>query len=183
MITTQPIEQLQQRGQEILAQTQAWVEETRNRSLELLEQLRHRAEQELSKTRQQLAEVEHRTQKIWQESLQKTVAAVQAFEHEAVGKVEQMLSQVENQVEAKAPILTELVAKVKESIDKADKAFKSSVGVASQTLPIKDYDNLNVRTILRALSKLKPEELELVRRYEMAHKNRTTILTEIGARI
>lgn len=45
--------------------------------------------------------------------------------------------------------------------------------------PIENYDDLNVKEVNEALGGLSAYELDKVRRYEEAHKNRVTVLREI----
>ena len=76
-----------------------------------------------------------------------------------------------------------MLQRISESIQQADDWFKENVGVSSGSLPVADYDSLNVRQVLKTLSRLGEEGLKAVQAYEKAHKNRTTILTEINARL
>lgn len=123
------------------------------------------------------------TQDFFKTNVQKSRTAIQQFEHDTMGRIEKLLGQVQHQLQDNMPLLAPLLERVKVGIDKADRAFKANVGIAVETLPIADYDSLNVRSIVRAVTKLSSDELELVREYEKANKNRITILTEINARI
>jgi hypothetical protein len=48
------------------------------------------------------------------------------------------------------------------------------------SLPIPGYDTLAASQVVQRLGSLRPEELELVRRYEVATRGRRTILHRIG---
>lgn len=52
-------------------------------------------------------------------------------------------------------------------------------GKAVERPPIDDYDELNVQQVNDALEELTPWQLEKVRRYEQANKDRVTILREV----
>jgi hypothetical protein len=58
-------------------------------------------------------------------------------------------------------------------------AVKKAPSRAAASLPIDDYDNLNVAQIVARLVSLSPAELRLVRTYEKRHKNRAGVLTRI----
>jgi hypothetical protein len=55
----------------------------------------------------------------------------------------------------------------------------SPAGDASDTLAIPGYDALSASQVVERLAGLTPEELESVRAYESAHRNRRTILGKI----
>jgi hypothetical protein len=50
-------------------------------------------------------------------------------------------------------------------------------------VPIKDYDNSNVGTIVEQLDNLSAEELQATRAYEQQNKNREGLLQQIDRRI
>src|SRR5690606_18043346 len=50
-------------------------------------------------------------------------------------------------------------------------------------LPIQDYDSLAASQVVPRLATLSPEELRSVRSYELAHRNRQTILNRVGQRL
>jgi hypothetical protein len=52
---------------------------------------------------------------------------------------------------------------------------------AAATLPIENYDNLNVAQIVARLMELSPTELKQLRTYEKRHKNRAGVLSRIEA--
>lgn len=52
--------------------------------------------------------------------------------------------------------------------------------VRAEDLPIPDYDSLAASQVVPRLANLSPAELELVRRYEEAHRGRKTILNRIA---
>src|SRR5829696_4801599 len=52
-----------------------------------------------------------------------------------------------------------------------------------EELPIEDYDSLNVKQISERLEGLSDEEVEQLRRYEAANKNRSTLLRRLDERL
>jgi hypothetical protein len=50
-------------------------------------------------------------------------------------------------------------------------------------LPLADYDSLNVREVSERLERLGAEEVERLRHYEAANKNRSTLLRRFDERI
>jgi len=58
-------------------------------------------------------------------------------------------------------------------------AAKKAPSKAATSLPIEDYDNLNVAQIVARLMTLSQSELRQVRTYEKRHKNRAGVLTRI----
>jgi hypothetical protein len=50
-------------------------------------------------------------------------------------------------------------------------------------LPIQDYDSLAASQVVPRLTTLSPEELRSVRSYELANRNRQTILNRVGQRL
>lgn len=69
-----------------------------------------------------------------------------------------------------------------EGLRKRAESLKDA-GEAVQKPPIEDYDELNVKQVADALDGLSAYELEKVRRYEEAHKNRVTVLRDVESRI
>jgi len=67
--------------------------------------------------------------------------------------------------------------------DKAADAPDGGIKVQVPVLPIADYDALNYRDVLAKLDSLTDEQLAVVRDYEAAHANRSTVLNAIQARL
>jgi len=64
----------------------------------------------------------------------------------------------------------------------ADAAVEVDDGppVAVESLAIPDYDNLSASQVVPRLDGLSPDELEAVRRYERANRQRRTILNKVA---
>ena len=57
---------------------------------------------------------------------------------------------------------------------------RASHGAAAESLAIPGYDSLSASQVVQRLAGLSPEELELVGRYEDAHRGRRTILSKVS---
>lgn len=82
----------------------------------------------------------------------------------------------------------ELLEKVPFAHKEADQLRERAEAVreareAVQRPPIDDYDELNVDQVRQALDGLSAYELEKVRRYEAANKDRVTVLREVERRL
>jgi hypothetical protein len=55
-----------------------------------------------------------------------------------------------------------------------------SEDLAADDLAIPNYDSLSASQVVQRLSGLRPDELEAVRRYEVAHRGRKTILNKVA---
>src|SRR5215207_3122137 len=62
-------------------------------------------------------------------------------------------------------------------------APEQSRRAGEEDLPIEDYDSLNVKQISERLEELSDEEVEQLRRYEAANKNRSTLLRRLDERL
>ena len=108
---------------------------------------------------------------------------LQTVEHETMELIDGGLERLEQQIEQTVPDLAPIVEGLRSQVEQADNALKDVVGVAPESLPIPDYDKMNVREALRHITKLDEDELWLIARYEKEHKNRLTVLTEIQCRL
>ena len=54
---------------------------------------------------------------------------------------------------------------------------------AQEDLAIEDYDSLNVKQATQRLDELGDAEVEQIRRYEEANKNRSTLLRHVDERL
>ncbi len=54
---------------------------------------------------------------------------------------------------------------------------------SERDLPIQDYDSLAASQVVPRLATMSPEDLHAVREYELAHRNRQTILNRISQRL
>ena len=85
----------------------------------------------------------------------------------------------------RAAELSEGVPVVRSGVEGLRKSAESlkEASVAVQRPPIEGYDELNVKEVGQALEGLSAYELEKVRRYEEANKNRVTLLRDLESRL
>ncbi len=76
----------------------------------------------------------------------------------------------------RVPLMGERAGGLRERAASWQKAGQAVVGP-----PIADYDDLNVKQVSEALEGLNEYELEKVRRYEVANKDRVTVLRAIDS--
>ena len=84
---------------------------------------------------------------------------------------------------------------IRESVSRSGAGSRQEVPQAESTtseqsrrageeeLPIEDYDSLNVKQISERVAQLSDEEVEQLRRYEAANKNRSTLLRRLNERL
>ena len=108
--------------------------------------------------------------------------ATQALTQESVGAymdfVNSMFSYYQGTVESVEPRETRGVT---EAVEPAGE--RTEVQTGEGDLPLADYDSLNVRAVSESLAELSVEEVEQLRRYEVANKNRGTLLRRFDDRI
>jgi hypothetical protein len=71
----------------------------------------------------------------------------------------------------------------KEESQAESTAPEQSRRAGDEELPIEDYDSLNIKQISERLAELSDEEIEQLRRYEAANKNRSTLLRRLDERL
>jgi hypothetical protein len=124
---------------------------------------------------QQLADQQRRTQEAAQALTQESVGAYMDF-------VNSMFSFYQESVEEEEE---EEGAEVAER-GTTETERSTEEGVESQAgggLPIEEYDSLSVNKIRERLEELSDEEVEQLRRYETANKNRSTLLVRFDERL
>src|ERR671916_423282 len=108
--------------------------------------------------------------------------ATQALTQESVGVymdfVNSMFSYYQGTVESVEPRETRGAT---EAVEPAGE--RTEVQTGEGDLPLADYDSLNVREVSENLAELSVEEIEQLRRYEAANKNRSTLLRRFDDRI
>jgi hypothetical protein len=108
--------------------------------------------------------------------------ATQALTQESVGAymdfVNSMFSYYQGTVESVEPRETRGAT---EAVEPAGE--RTEVQTGEGVLPLADYDSLNVREVSENLAELSVEEVEQLRRYEAANKNRSTLLRRFEDRI
>jgi hypothetical protein len=107
--------------------------------------------------------------------------ATQALTQESVGAymdfVNSMFSYYQGTVESTEPQGT------REATETEPTGESAEIQAGEDDLPLADYDTLNVREVSERLEELSAEEVEQLRRYEAANKNRSTLLKRFDDRI
>ena len=107
--------------------------------------------------------------------------ATQALAQESVGAymdfVNSMFSYYQGTV-----VSTELRG-TREATETEPTGVDAEIQAGEDDLPLADYDTLNVREVSERLAELSVEEVEQLRRYEAANKNRSTLLKRFDDRI
>ena len=66
-----------------------------------------------------------------------------------------------------------------EPVEPAEPSAEPAEPPAADTLPISDYESLAAIHVVERLRSMSPDEIELIRRFEVAHRSRRTILAKI----
>jgi hypothetical protein len=107
--------------------------------------------------------------------------ATQALTQESVGAymdfVNSMFSYYQGTLRSTEPQGT------REATETEPTGERAEVQAGEDDLPLADYDTLNVREVSERLEELSVEEIEQLRRYEAANKNRSTLLKRFDDRI
>jgi hypothetical protein len=108
--------------------------------------------------------------------------ATQALTQESVGAymdfVNSMFSYYQGTVESTEPRGTRGATETVEPPGE-----RAEVQAGENDLPLADYDTLNIREVSERLEELSVEEVEQLRRYEAANKNRITLLKRFDDKI
>jgi hypothetical protein len=120
---------------------------------------------------QQLADQQRRTQEAAQALTQESVGAYMDF-------VNSMFSFYQESVEEEGAEVAE--RGTTETDRSTEEGGESQAGGG---LPIEEYDSLSVNKIRERLEELSDEEVEQLRRYETANKNRSTLLVRFDERL
>jgi hypothetical protein len=146
------------------------AELTQNFFNSVINNLRSQAES----NRQMTEELQGQQERQWE--------ATQALTQESVGAymdfVNSMFSYYQGTVESVEPRETRGAT---EAVEPARE--RTEVQIGDGDLPLADYDSLNVREVSERLEEFSVEEVEQLRRYEAANKNRSTLLRRFDDRI
>jgi hypothetical protein len=124
---------------------------------------------------QQLADQQRRTQEAGQALTQESVGVYMDFVNSIFS-----FYQGSVQEEEKGAETAERDTKETDTSTVGERVESQEVGGG---LPIEDYDSLGVKKISERLEELSDEEVEQLRRYETANKNRSTLLVRFDARL
>ena len=124
---------------------------------------------------QQLADQQRRTQEAGQTLTQESVGTYMDFVNSIFSFYQGSVQEEQEGAEAAQRGTTET--------DRSTGGERVESQEAGGGLPIEDYDSLGVTKIRERLEELSDEEVEQLRRYETANKNRSTLLVRFDARL
>ncbi len=124
---------------------------------------------------QQLADQQRRTQEAGQALTQESAGVYMDFVNSIFSFYQGSVQEEEKGAEA-----AERDTKETDTSTVGERVESQEVGGG---LPIEDYDSLGVKKISERLEELSDEEVEQLRRYETANKNRSTLLVRFDARL
>ncbi len=142
---------------------------------------REQLERQLERTREQFKELQDRGQGLLdrnaetlKERSQMTRRTITRAEAQALDLVDGWLERLQQATGEKAP----WIDKGRSFIHQVAQDVRRGT-LTMDDLPIRDYDDLGVKAIALALKDLDPEQRELIRSYEQAHKDRVTVYRAI----
>jgi hypothetical protein len=124
---------------------------------------------------QQLADQQRRTQEAGQALTQESVGTYMDFVNSIFSFYQGSVQEEQEGAEAAERGTTET--------DRSTGGERVESQEAGGGLPIEDYDSLGVTKIRERLEELSDEEVEQLRRYETANKNRSTLLARFDERL
>ena len=112
----------------------------------------------------------------------KQLEQVQKIEKDLAGRAEKLIGQYGPELEKRIPAAASAVQLAEQLVKSADERLQKLLGQAADaawSIPVENYDELNAKDTVKACRTLNAEDLEVIREYEAAHKNRKTVLREI----
>ncbi|RMF18349.1 MAG: hypothetical protein D6761_02865 [Candidatus Dadabacteria bacterium] len=203
------IDELKARQQELIDRARTLIDRAVESGRSYVEVTRSNIEAEVEDLLGKVRDYSARGQELVQSQVSRQLEAVQALETDIVGRTEALLEQYGPELEKRVPAAASLVEFADQIVKSADDRFRTLLQRASELAvveaeaekaaapapaaaakttataanPIKDYDKLNAQNAIKALSGLSREQLEAVRAYEAAHKNRKTVLAAIDEQL
>ena len=108
--------------------------------------------------------------------------AAQALTQESVGAYMDFVNSMFSYYQGNVEQVGRQVRESQGTVAAAEPAREEPQGQAGE-LPLADYDSLNVREVSERIEELSVEEVERLRRHEVANKNRSTLLRRFDDRI
>lgn len=147
----------------------------------------------INNLRSQTEEAQQMSQEL-REQQERQRQAAQSFTQEAVGSYMDFMSSMFSIYQGsvgEAERATEEAVESDGAGGQAETAAEQSTAeeettereVTAESLPLEDYDSLNVDQVADQLDDLSTEEIEQIRDYEVRHKNRRTLMERINSRL
>ena len=179
------VEQLRTVSSQAIGVQEQGTQLTQNFFNRVVENLRTQAQRNRQMT-QQLVDQQQRGAEAAQQLTQETVDAYTSLVNSMVSSFQQGSGQM-----AQSRGATTEVQEDTRNVEEPPPRVESSTPEVEETpsedgdeeLTIEDYDSLSVRQISERLGELSDEEVERLRRYEAANKNRSTLLRRLDERL
>ena len=114
-----------------------------------------------------------------QASVTEQVKELQGIEVRVLNRLEEAVGGFKNVIESNYGRLSGSLDKLEKRIADLEKTLSTKINA----LPIESYDVLNADEIVRKIDALKGGDLGAIRRYEIEHKGRVTVLKAIDAKL
>lgn len=177
------IEELKERQQELITRAREMFDKAIESGKSYVEVTRSNIESEVEDLFGKVREFSAKGQATLQTQASKQIENVQKLQHDLVGRAEALLEQYGPEIEKRLPAAASAVELAEQLLKSADERLKALLNKAVDALgagfPIKNYADLTVAEIKKALAKLSRAELEIVKAYEAANKARKSVLADI----
>ena len=139
---------------------------TLKKSNEQIEKLQERAEEKIKTFSEKTNQFQKDGFDNFKNLVKEQSVELSGLETKVLNGFKDALAQIDTKTEQKLTIIKKAIEFVDTRIDE------------TANLPIEAYDELNVKTIVKAMAKLELSEIKVIASYEAANKNRSTIIKE-----
>lgn len=180
-------ETLKQKGEELQGKLQEVRATLKEFGIALAQYAQNQAEVRLNDAREFLRTLETQGQDLLRTRLSQRIPQISQWEEKVTSQTTQVLGRVRPELEKRVPLFLPLLTGVEKGVKILSERVKELLKATQSwvekgaSVPIQGYDEKSAPEIIQALKGLNPKDLEAVRAYEAAHKNRKTILKEIDA--
>jgi hypothetical protein len=178
-------ETLQTKGQELAAQSKELIDLARATGKSYVDTARSTLETEAKGLLGRVREAEVKGQAVLQDRFARQLAQLRSLEGELRGRAEKIAADVRPQVVERVPALAPVLDRVEELVKTVDGRLQGWLAgaAAHAATPIEGYDDLSAKAVVAELADLDAATLQAVRAYEVANKNRVTVIREIDAKL
>jgi len=167
---------LKAKRDQLKEQSQNLVQQAMENGRSAIEVARSTVEDEVKDVLGRVRQLESQSQTVVREQLNQRFARILAIEQQIWQRAEGLVDRVKPEISSRFPALSPVVDRVGDAIRTVDaRLHQGRAGGA----PIADYDALNVKQVITKLAALNADQLRAVRAYEVAHKNRVTVLRAV----
>jgi len=142
------------------------------------------AEKSAEEAKKQAQEAEGRVEEAQRRAAEaeRRAERAESSAEEANGRAEAAEGRLE-EAERRAGEAERRIEEAQRRAKEAEREGSEASSLGGNDLPLADYDSLNVRQISERLDGLDAEEIERLREYEAANKNRTTLVNRLNSRL